>query len=514
LAILAGCSIAIATVFLFNLSHRADILVAGTDHRPTTTVHEEKVMAALGRVADSSSASADQLSQAYRAAVAIGDDTLAAKMAKQLADRVESGRFGWLLTHARHLARAKDDRAADAAFDRLLADPRERSLALEEQAEMYVEAARAAIAANNLNKAVERFLQASNLKAADPEEAEELLGVLIAAKQTQLAIQVLRQLDRSDRVLRRIIDVYEMANQPEKALPELEELYRRHPDDARAVQRLAELAVMRHEIAAGYKYYDALQKLEPNNEEARAKYAEALLLAAREDVAVGHYETANSLFEDSFRIQPPNDKVKREYGSFLAVTGHFAQAVSVLEPLKDTESRLQLAAVLEMQGNLARALLLLLDLEKEQAISDKGEQSIARLLLANRHYEEAASRLVELLKTRPTDPQLQREFVDTVAASDHWSDAVRKTMVDVYRQYRESGFHGMDATGFERLGDALRQLDMFEEARVALSYAIDKYPHIRRLRFDLAQTLASLGRYDDAEAQYTILLDARPLQPD
>jgi cellulose synthase/poly-beta-1,6-N-acetylglucosamine synthase-like glycosyltransferase/tetratricopeptide (TPR) repeat protein len=513
LAILAGYLIAIATMFLFNQSHRTDILLASMGRQPTTTGQEENVKAALGRMAESSSASADQLSRAYRAAVAIGDDELAAKMAKRLADRVESGRFGWLLTHARHLARAKDYRAADAAFDRLLTDPMERSLALDEQAEMYVEAARAAIAVNNLNKAVERFLQASNLKAADPEQAEELLGVLIAAKQTQLAIQVLRQLDRSDRVLRRIVDVYEMANQPEKAVPELEELYRRHPDDARVVQRLAELAVMRHESAAGYKYYNALQKLEPDNEKARIKYAEALLLAAREDVAAGRYGTASSLFEEAFRIQPPDDKVKREYGGFLAVTGHFDQAVSILEPLKDTDSRLQLAAVLEMQGNLARALRLLLDLEKEQTVGDKAERSIVRLLLADQQYEEAATRLVELLRREPADPHLQREFLDAVAASDHWSDVVRRTMGDVYHQYRESSFHGMDATGFERLGDALRQLDMFEEARVALSYAIDKYPQIRRLRFDLAQTLGSLGRYDDAEAQYTILLATRPLHP-
>jgi tetratricopeptide (TPR) repeat protein len=328
-----------------------------------------------------------------------------------------------------------------------------------------------------------------------------------------LAIQVLRQLDRSDRVLRRIVDVYEMANQPEKAVPELEELYRRHPDDARVVQRLAELAVMRHESAAGYKYYNALQKLEPDNEKARIKYAEALLLAAREDVAAGRYGTASSLFEEAFRIQPPDDKVKREYGGFLAVTGHFDQAVSILEPLKDTDSRLQLAAVLEMQGNLARALRLLLDLEKEQTVGDKAERSIVRLLLADQQYEEAATRLVELLRREPADPHLQREFLDAVAASDHWSDVVRRTMGDVYHQYRESSFHGMDATGFERLGDALRQLDMFEEARVALSYAIDKYPQIRRLRFDLAQTLGSLGRYDDAEAQYTILLATRPLHP-
>lgn len=509
----AICLLALATAFLFEESHYGDTLLAQTANRPMTPTGREKVKKTMARLAASPKASADRLLRVYRAAESIGDDVLAAEAAKQLANCVDSGRFGWRLTHARHLGRAKDYRAADAAFDRLLADPMGRSLALEEQAQMYVEAARAAIAVDNFNKAVERFLQASNLKAADPDQAEELLGVLIAAKQTELAIQVLRQLDRSDRVLRRIVDVYEMAKQPQKALPELEELYRRHPDDARALQRLAELAVLRREIAAGCSYYKALQELEPDNKNARIKYAETLLLAAREDVAARRYDAACSRFEESFQLQPPDDKVKREYGGLLAVAGRFDPAVAVLEPLKDAESRLQLAAVLEMQGDIAKALPLLLDLEKERTNDDKTRRSIARLLLADRKYEEAATRLVELLKREPSDPQLRREFVDAVAASDHCSGAVRERMVDVYRQYRERGFPGTDATGLVRLGNALRRLDMLEEARATLNYAVGKYPKDRRLRFDLAQTLGSLGRYDDAEAQYRILLATRSLPP-
>lgn len=515
LTILAGYLITIATVFAFNQSHRSDIMLAkAAREQPPTAEQKENIKATAERLAESPSASPDELLRAYQAASAIDDDILAAEVAQIMAERVESGRFGWLLTAARHLARSNNLREADAAFDRLIAEPMKPNLGLDEQAAVYVEAARAAIAVSNLDKAAERFLQASNLKAADPKQAEELLGVLISAKRTNLAILVLRQLERSDRVLRRIVDVHEMANQPEKALPELEELSRRHPDDAKVILRLAELAIMRHDVAAGYKYYKTLQKLEPDNENARIKFAETMLLTAREDVAAGRYDSARKMYEDSFRLQPPNDMLKREYAGFLATDGRFDQAVAMLEPLTDAKSRIQLAAVLEMQGDNAKALRILLELENTEAVGKKTQRGIARLLLANRDYEEAIGRLAELLKTDPNDPQLHREFIDAVAASDQWSDAGRQTMNDVYLQYQNNDYHSLDALGFERLGDALRRLGMFVEARHALDRAVAEYPQARRLRFLLAQTLDSLGRYEDAEVQYTILLATRPPRHD
>jgi tetratricopeptide (TPR) repeat protein len=313
-------------------------------------------------------------------------------------------------------------------------------------------------------------------------------------------------------VLRRIVDVYEMAGQPEKATPELEELHRRHSDDAAVVLRLAELAIVRRDYTAGLDYYKTLHKLEPDNQKAAKKLAETLLLAARKNIAEGRVNAAAPLFEESFRLEPPNDKINREYAGFLATTGRFDQAIALLKPLKDTDSRLQLAAVLEMQGDSKSSLRFLLDLEKEHPLDVKTQRSIARLLLANRQYEEALIRLSKLLNEKPADSQLQREYVDAVAASDKSSETMRQAMASVYRQYQNDNFKALDAVGFERFGDALRRLGMFDEARAVLDRAVGKYPTTRRLRFSLAQTLGSLGRYDDAEKQYGILLSSRPLR--
>jgi predicted Zn-dependent protease len=105
---------------------------------------------------------------------------------------------------------------------------------------------------------------------------------------------------------------------------------------------------------------------------------------------------------------------------------------------------------------------------------------------------------------------LQRQFLDALAASEHSTDAMRRTMGDVYAKCQKKGFASLDETAFERLADGLRKLGMFAQADVVLQRAVAQFPHSRRLRYYLAETLGSLGRYDDAEVQYTTLLKGLP----
>ena len=507
---LAACLLVVVTLLVFSQVYKGDRLLIAAAGGEVAPAERGKVEATLDRLAGAPNISTGRLLRIYEAADAIGDHAHAATAASRLSDRVENNQFEWTLTSARHLAQTDDHKAADAAFDHLIDNHMDSEFTLEKQADVYVEAARAAVAVNNLDKAVARFLQASNLTTTNEGQAEELLGVLIAAKRTKLALSVLEQLDRSDRVLRKIIDVYEMAEQPEAAVPELQELLRRHPEDAYVVRRLAEIAVTQRDFAAGVAFYKTLHSLAPQNEEITAKYAETLILLARQEETEGQFEKAFALFGESFQLQKPDDEIRREYSGLLVAHGKLDKAVEVLEQLKDTDSQLQLADVLEMEGNINRSLQVLLDLEKTRAIPYEAQRSIARLLLADKKYAEAAERLAELLKKDPRDPQLQRELIDAVAASDQWSRPVRQATLEVYAQNRSSGFHALDATGFERLSDALRQLDLFQEASYVLDKAVVAYPKSRRLRFNLAQTLVSLGRYGDAEKQYEILLATRP----
>jgi cellulose synthase/poly-beta-1,6-N-acetylglucosamine synthase-like glycosyltransferase/tetratricopeptide (TPR) repeat protein len=507
---LAACLLAILTVFAFGEIHSGDIMLVKAAYRPATIVDRGKVESELSRLTNLSKVSTDRLLRVYEAATAIGDHTIAAEAAKHLANRVANARLEWMLTYARQLVQAGDRRAADAAFNQVLAEKLDQQASLEKQAEINLEAARAAVAVHHLDKAVQRFLMANNLTTTDPEQAEELLGALIAAKQTKLAIAILEQLDHTDRVLRRMVDVYEMAKEPEAALHQLEELNRRHPKDAKVVQRLAELAVVRKEFITGWKYYRSLRILEPENENARNKLAETMLLQARVDVAAGRLDKARSLFDESFKIEPPDAKLKREYAGLLVQTRHPDEALVILESLKDVESRLELASVLEMKGDYRQARDILLEIESDPAVHDKADRGIARLLLATREYPEAAKRLLDLLRKHPNDPRLQHQLIDAAAASEHPDHAVRQEILGIYREYQTNGFASLGARDFTRLGDALRRLGLLEEAGVALNQGVARFPESRRLRYYLAETLNGLGRYEAAETQYRVLLETQP----
>lgn len=506
---LTACLLVGATILIYGQAHNVDRLLAEAARQSLTPSERAKVEVALSRLAAKPNVSTGRLLRIYEAAAAIGDHVGAADAAQRLADRGGKGRLEWALTSARQLAKTGNHTAADAAFDKLLAEPLEREFSLQKQAEVYVEAARAAIAANEPRKAAERFLRARDLTTTDPELTEELLGVLISAKESKLAVQILGQLEPTDRVLRRIVDVYEIAGEPEKALPQLQELHRRLPQDGDITRRLAELAVARRDFSDGLGYYRSLWKLEPNNKEVAEKVAETMLLLARDDVAAKRFGKAIALFDESFRIQPPQAAERREYGGLLAQAGRMDAAVAMLESLDDPDSRFELAGVLEMQGNRRRALQILLELEKSQAVGNKAGRSIVRLLMANGEYAAATDRLLDLFEKEPNDSLIQQELVAAIAATDHPSDAARRAVLGIYQKCRENDFQTLDMKGFEHLSDALRRLELFREADTALQKAVAKYPDSRRLRFYLADTLGRLGRFDDAETQYEMLLDAR-----
>jgi tetratricopeptide (TPR) repeat protein len=298
-----------------------------------------------------------------------------------------------------------------------------------------------------------------------------------------------------------------MAKEPESTVPKLEELLRRYPGKIRVIRRLAEMSVVQRNYVAGVKYYKTLHELDPENKKVTAKLAETLLLLAREKFAAKEYDDAFELFDESFRIQFPDAKLKQEFVGLLVSRGRYAEAVSILEPLRDADSQLQLATILEMNGDVDRALKILLDLEQNASLGRQGEQRIARLLMAKKDYDAAAERLTELTAKSPDDLELQRAFIDAVAGSKLWNDATRRVLLDVYRRQQKTEFQTMDEEGFERLGNALKRLELFEEAIVALNQALVRYPHNKPLRLLLAETLGNLGRDSDAEKHYKALLE-------
>ena len=289
-----------------------------------------------------------------------------------------------------------------------------------------------------------------------------------------------------------------------------EDLHRKRPQDAKVLQALAELAAARQDFAEAVRYCQALVKLRPNDDKARKRLAETTVLLARKEVARGRLDRACELFDASIRLDPPGLPLLPEYAGVLVQAKRLDRAVTVLEQLQDVPSRVQLASVLEMQKDYARAIQILLGLESARALPENGLRSLARMLSAARRYPEAAARLVRLLEQSPHDLLVQRNLVDLVAATDCGKETVRRSVFAIYRECLENGFRNWDVQGIEQLGHALRRLELFEEAGASFKEAVARSPDSRRLRFHLAQTLSHLGRYEDAEAQYKILMEKRP----
>ena len=319
---LAAALLVALTVYTFGQVRHRDMVLAMAARQPVAPSQLSEVKEAISHLFESSNASVDRLLRLHDAATRIGDQPRAAETAARLAVAVPSNRPAWILDAARHSAQADDPAAAEAAFERVLAEPFDRKWSNEEQSRIYVEAARAAVAVRDYPKAVERFLKASDLTTLDARTVEEFLGVLITAKETKLALLVLGHLDRSDRVLRHIVAIHAAAGEPELALAELQELHRRHPEDAKVLQMLAELAVTRQDFAEAMRCYQAMVKLRPNDENVREKLAEIMVLLAREEIARGRHGGACQLFDAAIRLYPPDVSVLREYAGVLVQAGH------------------------------------------------------------------------------------------------------------------------------------------------------------------------------------------------
>ncbi len=154
-----------------------------------------------------------------------------------------------------------------------------------------------------------------------------------------------------------------------------------------------------------------------------------------------------------------------------------ARAIEQLEQIrkldpKDTESELWLVRLYRMTGETAKAENVLRDLLKQDPNDEGVIEQAAQLMLDHGRAQEA----VTLLKTA-TDR----------APSGRLSDL---------------------------LGDAYTQLRDFASADVAYTKAVDAEPDEPGHRRGLAQTLAAEGKFKEALAQYQLLAQADPDDPE
>ena len=483
----AAAAILVAiTAGMFWFTYRDDFLLLAAAQRPLTPAETARFEEIVSR-ARSRRLPPDRLLRMYDASVAVGDFGRAAEFASRLAKKVPEERTRWEVTSAIHFSRTHRYEEADRLLRKVIASGEDRTLPIAERAGLYLEAARVALAVGDLGRSVSLFTRAGDLRTFTQEQVNEYIGMLVSAGDLERASVLLRQLEVSDPILRRIVDVFEIAGRPQAAVPELELLHKRNPGDASAVQRLAELAYLRNEPAVAIRYYRELLDLRPNDID-----------------------------------------VRRTLAGILATAGRTNEAIAILQGRTDPESRLLLVSFLETTRRFDKALAELRKI-KEKSLVDSIEyrKQLIRLLLATRRYRQAAARCAEYLRVYPEDHGMQQNLIDALASCDLGQfrqggpgqgepgplktsgpslESIRAIVRKIYRQYETAGFSQFDSTELARFADVLRRLDMTSEAIDVLTTAVAKYPGARPARLQLAEMLSAAGRYDEAEKHYAILL--------
>ena len=518
----AAACLVLMTGGLFWLTHRDEFLMLAATKRPLTPTEEVRLKQIVETGLQSRRESPDRLLKMYEASVATGDFQQAAELATRLAEKVPEERTRWLMTSAMHFVHERQYEEADGILRKLIASGADRSLPIRERAELFLEAARVALAVGDLERSVSLFTHAGDLRTFSQEEINEYVGLLVSAGDLERAAVLLRQLEASDAVLRRIVDVFEIAGEPEAAVPELEVLHARNPEDTKVLRRLAELAVLSDKPAAAVKYYRELLKLRPDD-----------------------------------------SRIRRTFAGILATEGKTAEAIRLLRGQSDTESRLLLISLLETDGQFNKALAELreirdkavvnsLDYRKQlvrllvatrrydealaelHRISDKSivdsfdyRKQLIALLLATRQYNKAVVRCNEYLRLYPGDRTLRRDFINALASCDldQFSrtgagtrdtgseemplpsmDSLRRTLLGIYREYKAAGLAELTPTELTQLADLLRRFELPSDGIDVLKVVVEKCPKCRVTRLKLAEMLSVEGRFDEAEKQYVTLL--------
>lgn len=522
--------IVLVTSSLFWTTHSNDRLLLAATERPLTQAELHRLEQINESALASRYSSVDRLLRMYQAALAVDNPRQAAEVAGQLAEQMPKQRYRWMATAASHWAQAGQYEQADKLFRQVIASGSDRFLSAQERAMIHIEAARVAIAVGDIERSASLFTKSGNLKSFGQEQIDEYIGLLVVAGKLPQAFRLLRQMGTSDHVLHQIVEVYEIAKQPQLAVSVLETLHTRNPEEKSVIQRLAELASERGDYEASIGYYLQLLQLSPND-----------------------------------------SMVKRKLAGIESTLGRTDEAIALLRSMKDTKSLMLLVSILETTGHFNESMEQLRKVSDESIGTVDYQKQLIRLLLATKQYDKAVNHLVGQLELYPEDQGLWRDFINAVAgsqanltdrhtSSDHTTSdhttsdyttsdyttsghaasghttpdhatsghtasdyaasdhTANKTMVaqksparqmlgTIYSRYKTTHFQQLDLNALSQLAGALQRFDMASDAIEVLTFAVKTYPDSRPVRLQLAQALDEAGHYNEAEEQFILLLN-------
>jgi tetratricopeptide (TPR) repeat protein len=307
--------------------------------------------------------------------------------------------------------------------------------------------------------------------------------------------------------------LYRLSNQPEKAEEAFKKVLNGEPDSKNAAAQLAQLYFDQGD------YEQAIELLNKIDEEDMD--APLLGMLALAYTQTSQFDKAVSVYEKALTRDPDNQEVRRSYAEALMGGGRLAAARTELEKIlkadpDDGPAHLRLAQLDQQEGRFEDARK---NLDRAQTLMpEKLEVPYQRALLEDTlgNHEQSVEILQGLLKKteRETGHYTASEASNRAVFLERLGQVYRTEQkfdqaLEVFKRIRELG--EQQAPRAEGLIVETLRLDRQpEKAREAADAAVAKYPKDRSLRVLRATLLGEAGEVDEAVQQLQDLLNKTP----
>ena len=257
-------------------------------------------------------------------------------------------------------------------------------------------------------------------------------------------------------------------------------------------------------------------------------------------VRVGESGQAQKLIDRAAALDPPEPEVRKEIAGVLGAVGQYRRALQMLQgltltfddrlkridlyngdrnfPAAEAECRallklkpnqpgleLLLADVLSWEGKFDESAKLVRRLSQASPTAPDLELRLARVEMWGHNYSGAMRGFANLLEKNRANKEAQDGFLEAASASSETLDArnraLLKEIVDNVAAQPSN-----DPLYLARLAAAWRRLNEPAKAVPLLERAVALDPSSRPLRLQLAESLYSMGRYNEAEANFQLVL--------
>jgi tetratricopeptide (TPR) repeat protein len=373
--------------------------------------------------------------------------------------------------------------------------------------EVLLRAARNQTTARQYEKAAGYYREYLETWPDDVVIAVEFGGVLIQAGRTQEAVQLLETaIDKEPENLtayRLLADAAAILKDWPKAGSALEAALAREPGDAELRVKLAEVSAWSGKYEDAIRQYRMLLLDRPDDRKRWAGLLQVLYWAGMYD----EYLAESGRFLSKY---PDEEAIRMNRVDLFAARKDFAAAAQECREVlvRNPEQRLaraRRAQFLAWMGMWEEARE---EYGKALALSpeDTGlRREYGELLLWTGRYDQARDVFRRLLTDLPGDEGVVRDYLETISRVKPFADEDRKWAEDYYRRMFKEGRKLRPST-LAALGRAMKAAGNEEDALGIFDAAMKANPEDMRLRLEYADLLSALGRVDEAEAQYDILL--------